>query len=164
MKFAIVDCQGFFSDPKKFVLKELAVCSEQGVVNYVFRPIKPYHELNREEKKEVYFLEQNHHGLRYSGGVFNAVEDLPVILFQHLKDVDRVYVKGVLKHEFIKNVCNVIFKFTPKIVNIEDLYFVPKLQPIIDKTYCNFHFTNQFICSKQNATSLYFCIKSFLPE
>src|SRR5699024_9182707 len=52
-----------------FIIKEFASCDGKRVIHHVFKPSVPFKHLNPKEKRTVQFLENHHHGLRYSDGI-----------------------------------------------------------------------------------------------
>lgn len=163
MKFIVIDCQGFFTD-ENFVLKELAICNGAGVVQWCFKAIRPYHKLARDERRQVRYLENRHHGIQYSQGS-TEMGELRDILQYYLRNVSRIYVKGHIKQQFLKKMCEELLLLPlPEIVNIELLNSVPQLLPISDQTYCHYHSIPSFICSKYNCIILYNFINTFLPQ
>lgn len=171
MKFCAADCQGYFSD--NFVVKELAVCREGDWCNFTFTCSKPFANLTQNEVKQVRYLENNIHGLRYSnpGMMFSPAfgnnVSIKDILKHHFKDMDRVYVKGFIKKKFFDEQLNEIFDRPPLVINIEDMPSCPKLERCIDHSYCSHHGSikgsNSFACSKYNSVQVYSFIRSFLP-
>src|SRR4030065_2196220 len=116
MKFAVVDVQGFcISD---FFPKELAIYDGKQMKSYVFKPSIPFHALNEDCKRQVRYLYRNHHGIHYNQGDY-YYEDIYSIVYQDLRDIDIVYVKGEMKREFlVKLFLEMKFK-SPSIVNLE---------------------------------------------
>lgn len=163
MKFIVFDCQGFFHK-ENFQLKEMSMYGSGLDVTYNFKPTKPFKQLSKKQQKEVRYLENQHHGIRYSSGNELKSEELHTIIYNSLKDVDRIYVKGHDKFDFIYNIVNSVFNYPPFIVNIENCISSPKITCIEDKNYCDNHSIEKFICSRHNAKVLYNSIVSFLPQ
>jgi hypothetical protein len=93
-----VDIQGFFNT--NFVPKEMSITLDGiNVYNYLFKPTTPYNKLSTKERREVRWLENNHHKIRYSDGFIHA-GDIKAILRKF--KFDTIVVRGHQKAEFLK--------------------------------------------------------------
>lgn len=101
MKFCATGCWGYFNDD--FVVKEIAICREGEWLTCTFTCPKPFEMLTQDELKQVRYLEKNVHGLRYSSpGVMyspalRSNASIHDILRYYFKDIDRVYLKGLIR-------------------------------------------------------------------
>ncbi len=166
MKFVVVDLQGFCTP--EFYAKELAIYDGKNMQSYMFKPAIPFHELKQDYKRQVKYLCGNHHGIYYNNGELDY-QEIYSIVYENLRDVDVIYVKGHSKHEFLAKLLSEIETKRlppPHIVNLEFTSAannVPKLdkkQPI----HCTFHSLNLCICSVNYAFTLYDYIVSLLPK
>lgn len=162
MKFVVVDVQGF--NVPEFQAKELAIYDGNQMKNYLFKPLKPFHDLPTDCKKQVLFLYGNRHGLYYNNGKTDYSE-LYTIIYNDLRDVDLIYVKGHVKKDFLVQIYLEMKYKAPHIVNLEfarDSANVPKL--VMTTTDCPYHSLDVCSCSVKNAYTLYEYIYNFLPK
>lgn len=160
MKFIVVDIQGFRIP--HFIPKEVTFLSVKHHGHFTFKPPTPFHELDSSTKTQVRWLEQNHHGIKYSEGLVQY-EDVHSI-FKKLtvdQDVDVIYVQGKEKKDFIYD----ILRYEDHKINIIDLSDnsdVPNVKKI--KSSCLHHFKPYHVCSFNNCKILYDWIMNLLPK
>lgn len=168
MKLVVVDIQGF--NLPEFYPKEISfVHGQQQTAHYLLKPSVPYSTLSSDLKKQIQYLEHNHHGLKYSSGYISD-DDLNEILRNHLLNdvVDVVYVKGHQKKEFLEKRLSYLQEAsTPSVVNVEycTLEQVPNFYK--DIPLCLNHFNNhskKYMCSLRNSLKLYDWLYSKLPK
>lgn len=163
MKFIVLDVQGFFT--KTFQAKELAIYDGKNMKHYVFKPERPLHELEDKYKKCISYVYNKHLGIHYNTG-FEDYENVYSILYEELKNVDRVYVRGQLKKEFIwdcLSTYNLCGDMMPHIVNLEYDTNCPKFEMGPPKN-CDYHDRNICKCSINFASMLYKYVVKSLPE
>lgn len=66
MRLIVVDIQGF--NLPEFYPKEISFVNEHLNSHYLVKPPMSYGILSNDIKKQVKYLERNHHGLRYNSG------------------------------------------------------------------------------------------------
>ena len=154
MKFVAVDIQGFCTPD--FQPKELAIYDGKEMKSYIFKPKIPWRSLPEDSKKQAKYLYGNHHGLHYNYGE-TAYDDLYSIIYNNLRDVDTIYVKGRIKQDFLVKIFNELKYNSSIIVNLENISSnIPKFQK--GHTICSYHDLDICVCSVKNAELLYNCI------
>lgn len=98
----IVDLQGFLDIQNNFIVKEVAVVTEENTQMFLVKPPYPFHFLTEEEKKRVRWLEK-HRGIKWSEGYIDYKEFQRVIL-PYLKN-KKIMTKGLEKIKWIKELC-----------------------------------------------------------
>lgn len=113
----ILDFQGFKDENNKFVVKELALISTNGLVYelQLFRPPCDFNQLPESVKKQVIWLE-NYHGLNWGTGIrhYSELKDVFSTLNMH----GTVFVKGIEKTNFVTELLS---EFNVTVVNIENI-------------------------------------------
>lgn len=102
----IVDVQGFKRSLNTFVFKEVAIISvEHDAVPtvYIFKPPYRWNCLLPEQKSSNRWLENNFHGILWDFGEI-PYEKLEDTLEEALKDAKKIYVKGIEKKKWLKEV------------------------------------------------------------
>ena len=114
----ICDIQGFRNGDNDYIVKELAIISIRGQIYelQLFQPPCKFSDLPTDLKKQVCWLERQHHGL-YWGSGFREYEDLKDI-FKNLNISGNIYVKGVEKHQFI---AKLLQDYNVNVINLENL-------------------------------------------
>lgn len=144
-RVVVIDLQGVLLK-RGFMVKELAIGDGERVNHYIFKPHVSYRRLNSDERRQVLWLEDNHHGLRYNDGNTNS-EEISNILKQFTKEVDLIFVKGHQKIEFLQKYLSL------RIINLENYLNVP----LLNKTNincCMYHKNVFSICSLYNINVL----------
>lgn len=136
MKFIIIDVQ-FFSNQQ--IPKELCIFDGNKLGHFVFKPSTPYSHLTITEKKQIDWLYKNHLGIAYNKGFCN-LNELKEILENHTIDTNYIFVKGVIKKEFLQHYLPHI-----KIINLENEQSAPKLKKSIPQ--CFYHEISECYCS-----------------
>lgn len=142
----ILDFQAYVLNRKKIVPKELAIFDGYATSHYIFKPPVTFTSLSAHDKRQVSWLENNYHGLRWSIG-WISLRDLPNILkYECLNDL--VYVKGSEKKSFIQNILG-------HTAVVEEY---PSLQPTLHrldlKPRCFYHSYNGH-CAINHVVTLY---------
>jgi len=144
MENILLDFQGF-NVSGKFYFKEVSFTKINTNVcqTYWFKPPFPFCALTSKDKKTVTYCERHLHNIKwYSGKIL--YKRLLAILRNHIRNNDRVFVKGHSKVEVMQKLFpNVLFE------NIED-YSCPPVQCIINSadTDCPLPFhQNHLHCS-----------------
>lgn len=145
LRVVVIDLQGVLLN-HGFMVKELAIGDAERVNHYIFKPHVPYNRLDAGERRQVHWLEDNHHGLHYNNGSINSNEILN-ILNQFTRGVDLIYVKGHQKIEFLQKYLSI------RINNLENYVNVPVFNKT--NTNCCMYHRNVFnICSLYNLNVL----------
>lgn len=139
MGFAIVDIQGFFIEKKKFTPKELTLLKNGQIAHFVFKEPYAFNKLPDVYKKQVVWLSNNHHCIKWNSGFIQPWR-MDDILQNLTDDVRVVYVKGHEKTEIISN-------FIPS-KRVVELPESPALVP--DLPMCVFHQYNYCYCTLRN--------------
>lgn len=131
----VIDVQGFRTP--QFCPKEMSAFDGEHVCHYLFKPPFSFNRLEDNLKREVKWLENNKHGLRWSYGYTDLCEVRNII--HHLSEnTDIIYCKGQMKAEYIQQF--LVSKSSPKVVNLEE---APALMAAAPQ--CFFH--NLKICN-----------------
>lgn len=99
----IIDLQGFKLDDNTFIVKEIAIFKNNAVQVFIFKP--PYHwrYLSQESKRRVRWIEKNRGYLWKEGYIpYHLIN-------QHTQPFIagcKVYVKGVEKIKWLKEICH----------------------------------------------------------
>ncbi|KAK7870030.1 hypothetical protein R5R35_011993 [Gryllus longicercus] len=106
---AVADLQGFWIDGQ-FVIKVLTAIravqgeSEQCVQKFTFRPPRPFHTLNRDDKRHVWWIKRCHHATPpWSNGRYDY-GDRTFVMMKAFEGVSTIYVKGGQKKEWLQEV------------------------------------------------------------
>lgn len=142
----ILDVQGFLLDRKNFVPKELAIYDGVCISHYIFKPPVKFSLLSKENKWQIFWLENNFHGLKWSIGWISLAELSSILHHDTVNDSD-IYVKGLEKTKFIQNYLGEIVKEYPS-VN-------PTLSTALEKPSCFYHTISCGHCAINNVVSLY---------
>lgn len=155
--FCVIDIQGFIVD-SNFVPKELSIgcSSNEELYSYLFKPIKPFKYLSAFEKKQVLWLEKNHHNIPYSEGHIYVSELKNILsLFNSYK---TIFVKGHIKVDFLKDILPV----KTNIINLEHDNNENCVSLKVFQTTCIYHKNNYGICSVHNVKLLMKYVKNVL--
>ena len=160
MKFAVLDVQGYFNTD--FQVKELAIYDGEELKSWLFKPKILNRELTKAQKREVNYVFHNLHGIPYNAGYVDYGQ-VKQLLYNNLKDVHIVYVKGYIKKEFIIRSYREMNQDPPKIVNLE---FSNALAPKLDCSFtdCKNHRISICSCSIKNVYVLYDYLINLLPQ
>lgn len=153
--YAIVDVQGFKTDDNRFILKEIAILSNNRLQVFLIKPPFPYYELTKTERRQVLWIERNR-GIYWKEGFvtyLNCVDYISNILKNK-----HIYTKGLEKVKWIKKTLGI-----ENVNNIEDKN-CPCFNILYDKYkdsniyfYCFYH---SKICALKNV----FCIFKWCNE
>lgn len=100
---AIVDVQGFKTEDNKFIVKEIAIFSDNQQHVFLIKAPFPFSDLTETEKKQVRWIERNRKIYWSSGNIPYA--NHKILLAGFLKD-KNVYCKGLEKVSWIRNITN----------------------------------------------------------
>lgn len=141
-----LDMQCFYSDGE-LVPKELAVYDGEQLSHYIFKPPCAFRDLSDSCKKQIVWLENNYHGLKWSRG-FTPLSEISRILRD--KCFGRtVLVKGLEKTNFIH-------KFRCGALSICECPFTyPALHTLYLSPACQFHTVPYDHCAITNVLILY---------
>lgn len=142
-----VDVQGFKNYNNDFIVKELALATNDYTQVFLIKPPFPYRCLTNSEKKRVKWIENNL-GYRWAEGHIDFIQFKRIIL-PYLEN-KNVLVKGLEKSKWIRELCD-----SCTVKNIEDVG-CPNLMQLY-KSYnsqltdfsCVTHKTNHF-CALRN--------------
>jgi hypothetical protein len=149
----VVDLQGFKRPFNDFTLKELAVIAvdqEAQPSTLLFKPPYVWEELPVRYKSENAWVERNLHGLSWNSGDI-PYKDIKLILSTLLHKVQKIYVKGLEKKNWLLNIL--------QDVQIDDLldFGCPSLETLnkVSKTInCTHHSIPSSNCSANNVKLL----------
>ena len=103
----IVDVQGFKGcNEKEFIFKEVAIISLEEDATpsvFLFQPPLSWNYLTAKQKSENRWLENNYLGMMWSSGEI-PYEEVPDTLNNVLTNAVKIYVKGVQKREWLRNI------------------------------------------------------------
>ncbi|EFA13343.1 hypothetical protein TcasGA2_TC005298 [Tribolium castaneum] len=157
MHLYVCDIQGFCIP--EFVVKELTIMDAQSIQHNLFKPSKPYEDIDLFYRKQVKYLERYHHLLRYNDGLEAQKNVVGIIRkFLHLNELKNsesdiiIYVKGYVKEDFLRKI---LLDSCVRIVNLEKIDESPKLCKT--RRRCEFHNLDNydFMCSLNNAKCIY---------
>lgn len=125
----VLDFQGFKSERNEFIVKELALISTGGGLYelQLFQPPCEFNKLTEDVKKQVVWLEKQHHGLFWGSGFrdYSELKDM----FKNVNICGTVYVKGSEKKKFVKTLLSA---FNVEIIDLDDMG-CPKLDVLKQK-------------------------------
>lgn len=99
----IVDIQGFKDAQNKFIIKELAVATEEFTLVFSIKPPFPYSRLSNEERRHVSWIEKTF-GFRWSEGHIDFREFKRIIV-PYLEN-KNIFVKGQEKIKWVQELCD----------------------------------------------------------
>ena len=143
-KDCIVDIQGFHLPNYGFIMKEIAILSDQHMHHWIFLLPTFIKEINRCDEWKIEWTSRYYHQIPWKTG-FEKYEDAKKLIETALENTDIIYVKGVQKGEWLKNILN---NNNLKIKNIEE--YDCKFSLKEENAYrfsCNFHYE---VCSVYN--------------
>lgn len=152
MSFAVIDVQGFRQGVDGFIPKELAITKDGvNVHEYLFSCLTPYQILSSDEKRQVNYLQKNHHGIRYSTPGLPPCECYKIITnFLTNNKISEVYVKGDVKKRFLEKLISI------PCINIEYESECPKFAK--SAPHCNLGchtMSSNVVCAYKNCVELY---------
>ena len=102
----IIDVQGFKRFYNDFVFKELAIVrlgEDAQPAVFLFAPPQDWNSLSPRYKCENSWLTKNYHGINWQEGEI-PYEDFDEILKSTTRGANKVYVKGLEKQKWIRNI------------------------------------------------------------
>lgn len=151
----IVDVQGFKDDKNNFIIKELALAAEEFTLVFSIKPPFPYSHLSDKERRLVSWVEKKL-GFSWSEGHIDYRE-FKRIIARYL-DQKKIFVKGLEKVKWIKELCNTCFvtdigdEGCPKLAVLYNTFLIGKRN-----NYCLSH-------NEHCALSNVICIKKWYYE
>lgn len=143
-KAVVIDIQGFYIN-KKFIPKELSLTNDgYTFYTYVFKPPCLFRELSPSERRQVRWLQENHHCLDFNSGNID-LENFEHVLQPFLMYANVIFVKGNNKFDVLK-------KIFPNVVNLE--YEPHCLKFSICNHTCNNHNVRYSFCALENVKEL----------
>lgn len=163
---AFVDLQGFKIESNIFIVKEIAVLTQNTLFHDVIKSPFPYWNLNCRDKKQMIWLAKNYHGLSWSAGSISMTE-LRRIIRPILRYISKIYVKGEEKVKWLHDILD-CSEISINIINIESFGCEIKLHTNIKReiysNICNKH-SNHFQCALKNVLDLSdWYLKTYLNE
>lgn len=154
-EFVFVDIQGFKDSQNKFLIKELALATQEFTQVFLIKSPYPYSYLTPAEKRQVTWIEKNR-GIRWNEGIIDHREFKRVISSYLQNKV--IIVKGMEKVKWMEDFCK-----NCTIIDIEENR-CPNFT-ILYKTYCNAEnnfncFNHTKICALKNVL----CIKKWYED
>lgn len=155
MEFAFVDLQGFNSN-ENFVVKEICILTKNLKFHEIVKSPHSFSNLTSKYKRQVKWLENKYHGLRWSQGYITQ-EELQKTIAPILKN-KIIFVKGPNKLRWLREILGQQITLC---VNIEDMGCNIKLSNPISKDCiyqgnenikcCNKHTFENSHCAVRNA-------------
>lgn len=139
----IIDVQGFKTDEKTFVAKELAAYNGKRVTHIIFKPPFSLNCLETKFRQQAIWLINNHHCIDWNEG-FTPSYQINNVMKKLAKSTDTIYVKGAEKAAFIRS-------FTE--VPVIELPEKPALK--MSETMCFHHLKEYCICALSNVYQIY---------
>lgn len=150
MKFLVLDLQ-FYPSPHP-VLKELCIYDGEKIGHFVFQPEFNFSCLPENSKKQIRWLQQQHLSIPYNYGYVNP-QEIPNILQNMTKDADRIYVRGEIKENYLRE-----YLMNVEIKNMENMYDCPVIEK--GSPSCIFHTSSFCYCSINIAKQMFHFILS----
>lgn len=150
----IVDVQGFKNNKNEFIVKELAIASQEHTHIFLIKPPYPFTTLTAAERKNVFWIEKNR-GYRWSEGYIDYRE-FHRIIKPYLKN-KKIIVKGEEKIKWVqelsknRSVIDITIHGAPNLDTLAELY---------DKDLVLNCFTHKKICALKNVL----CIRKWCVE
>lgn len=147
----IVDLQGFKQSLNGFTFKEVAILPLQEKdavpIVFLFKPPFTWNNLQYKYQNENKWLIYNYHGIPWDSGKI-PYDDVKETLQNQLHNARNIYVKGVEKKRWLKNILG------NRIHNFED-FGCPALKRLRVNSYCNHHtLCTQPVCAAMNVKAL----------
>lgn len=98
-----VDLQGFKDNENRFIVKELAIATEDYTNVFLVKPPYPYKKLTVDEKKHVNWIERKR-GILWCEGYINYGEFKKLV--HNILDNKKVIVKGEEKIKWLGELCS----------------------------------------------------------
>ena len=116
----VIDCETFRYSKQNFIVKELAICTEEYIDCILFLPPSSFNSLPPAEQRAFNWLTKYLHGLHWEHGVYPYIYLTQILQSVKLRNPKAVYyVKGKEKSEFLANLLDC------KVINL-DLIGCPK--------------------------------------
>lgn len=157
---AIVDLQGFKTDGNKFILKEIAILSNDQLQVFLIKPPFPFYDLTKTERKQVSWIERNRKIYWNEGYIPYSKHKMyiaDILKSKHIitKGLEKViWINEILSDDNNNNYC---------IYNLEDsgcpsiMTLYEKYESSIDMFRCSYH---SFICAMKNVL----CFKKWCED
>ena len=115
--FVIIDMQGFALQNSSFILKEICILTNNGLNHWIFQPPTSINELTAADRCSINWNTKYYHKIPWDFG-FEKYEVAEQLISLYLNNVDKIYVKGLQKCDWIRNflIKNI------EIINVEDLH------------------------------------------
>lgn len=129
MLSAVIEFEGFQLSPRRYIVKELAVCAVHDNTfcgRWTFQPPHPFDQLNRKKQLSYAWLSRNMHHMDWTFGEL-PYSSLYSILVPVFEMFPHIYVKGLEKAKFLE------FLSGRPIYNLDD-FKCPRVHqlPLID--------------------------------
>lgn len=144
----VVDIQGFKTDENEFILKELALATQNNIHVYLFKPPCAYYDLSKSEKAQVSWIERNRN-VYWREGYLPYKEITNII--KPLLSNKRILVKGQEKVVWLRKLTN-----NDNILNLE-FYYCPSLNDLYSKYSTSDIYTCMYhnnVCALKNVLLL----------
>lgn len=140
----VIDLQGFKIENNHFIVKEFAAYDGNKLSHFVFKPPFRMDRLPPHLQKQVVWLTENHHAIKWKDG-FVPLHKFFDILHYITDKYDRVYVKGKEKAEYVKKLL-----LSKPVIELDEQ---PSLQQ--GEPNCLFHSKMFCMCALTNVFYLY---------
>lgn len=135
----IVDLQGFKDSKNKFIVKEIAISTQEYTQIFLVKPPYSFSRLSSEEKKQVKWIENNR-GITWSEGFIDYQELKRTIIPYLFKK--NIMTKGSEKIKWIQELCkscntiDIGEKGCPNFLKLHTLYKEFNFNCVNHKKYC----------------------------
>lgn len=148
MERAFVDVQGFKNNSNKFILKEIAVLTNNSSFHDVIRSPFSIEHLNAKQKKQTKWLTNNYHGIDWNDGTLSMTKLRKII--EPMLHQKVIFVNGSEKIQWIR----FILGDKKNRIKILDLNCVNQTRKYKNKRICKKHSIENFCCALENVIVL----------
>lgn len=153
----IVDVQGFKNDQNKFIIKEIAILSNNQMYAFLVRPPYPFYNLTSSERRQVSWIERNRK-VYWSEGFVPYLNFKSSTQIANILKNKCIFTKGIEKVLWIKDICE-----HNKVYNLED-YDCPSITNLNEKYKSSNDVYNCIYHSSYCALKNVICIKKWCKE
>jgi len=142
----VIEIQGYQDSARNLIPKEVVILSDQGLIKYFVKPLKPFSELSDKERKTVGWASRNYHHINYSSGEI-SFQDLSYLLYHEGLKYKNIYTKGREKAIYL---CGLLAR------PVEDLadFGCPTVRHFLGPA-CELHSTKTAHCAETSAKYLW---------
>ena len=153
---AIIDIQGYLGLNNQFIPREIAVFYSSNHIQHMFLKSSSSVVVSEDLQWQSNWVYNNYRRFKWNGGCILQYKAINMLL-NNLKEVNKVYVKGLIKRKWINNLltgdCGAIDGI--QVINLEENYAIPNIHELKKKypgeLRCNSH---NGACALQNVQLL----------